>query len=179
MGRVLSTAVRFTRPTSCVELGTAYGLSALFLLAELERVSPSGRLTTIEVREPQHGIAKALLEHRHGDAVRCALVGNAQDLPAVLDAARPIDLVFHDAEHSGDAYQRDFELLFPRLAPRAVVIFDNIRWDHKVFSRGPSRTYDGWRAVADDARCLAAVECSGADVGDSWGLVLVRGPAPS
>jgi len=177
MGRVLATAVRFGRPVRCLELGTAYGVSALFLLAELDRTSPTGRLCTVEIREPQFSIARTLLESRYPDRVRCELVGRADDLPRLLPQIGPVDLVFHDAEHSGAAYRRDFELLVPHLSSGAVVIFDNIRWNHRVFSGGESGTYEGWRVLAEDQRVVSAAEVTGGDVGDAWGLLLVGAPA--
>lgn len=173
-GRVLSTAVRYGRPGSCVELGTAYGVSSMFLLAELERTCPGSRLVTVDVREPQYGIAREALTTRHGDRVRCEMLQSPDDLTPILEAAAPIDFVFHDAEHSGEAYVRDFARLLPHLAPGAIVLFDNIKWEHAVFSGGASGTYEGWREVANHASVLNAAECQAPELTDAWGVLQVR-----
>jgi hypothetical protein len=43
-GRVLFNVVRFARSEHCLELGTAYGMSALFILAALKAYAKSGHL---------------------------------------------------------------------------------------------------------------------------------------
>lgn len=47
-GRVLFNTVRIMRSKRCLELGTAYGMSALFILAALKMYVPSGSLATLE-----------------------------------------------------------------------------------------------------------------------------------
>ena len=77
-GRILFNLVRFARSERCLELGTAYGKSALFILAALRLYFKSGHLTTLEASEPQFSIASALLKDRYADMVSChfGLTGN-------------------------------------------------------------------------------------------------------
>ena len=51
-GRILFNVVRFARSEHCLELGTAYGLSALFILAALKAYAKSGHLATVEGWDP-------------------------------------------------------------------------------------------------------------------------------
>jgi predicted O-methyltransferase YrrM len=157
-GRLLTTIVRFMRATTCVELGTAYGMSALFILSELRAGAAEGRLVTIEPFDPQFSLASAMLEKAHPGRVICHQGRSDVLLPGVLHDVGPPQFVFHDAEHSGHAYRRDFEALEPALPSGAVVLYDDIRWDDRAFSPEPSGTYDGWTTVAAHKRVRRAVE---------------------
>ena len=168
-GRLLSTIVRYTRPRTCIEIGTAYGLSSLFILAELRALGQGGHLATIEPWEPQLSLATSLLQRLHKDRVSCH-GGTAQEvLPGLLAQLPPVDFAFHDGLHTGDAYRADFAALEPRLAPGAVVLIDDIRNESDTFGLGaPPRTYEGWTNVASHPRVRRAVEIDG-----SLGLLLL------
>jgi predicted O-methyltransferase YrrM len=155
-GRLLAAVVRFMRPGRVLELGTAYGLSALFLAQALRPVE--GTLLTLERSHPQVDIARELLAREHPDAVE---VREAIGKDAAGDlGGEEFGFLFHDAEHSERAYVEDFEAFLPHLAPGAVVLFDDIRWSDP-HSAVPTTTYRGWRRVAEHARVRRAVELDG------------------
>ena len=151
-GRFLTAAVRFRRPASVLELGTAYGLSAIFLL----EASPDVRLTTVEMGARQHALASELLAKRYGSRVTCVL-GTSQDVLPTLPP-RSVDLVFHDAAHTREAYIGDFAAMLPALRPNAVVFIDDIRWDGGLFVNEDPRPYEGWREIVAHPRVTHAVE---------------------
>src|SRR5206468_9569765 len=70
-GRILSTVVRFTRAKQCLELGTAYGMSALFILEALKAQGEETRLTTLEGSERQFSLSSKTLKSRYGNQVFC------------------------------------------------------------------------------------------------------------
>ncbi len=80
----------------------------------------------------------------------------------------PVDFIFHDGGHSGDAYVRDFQAVVEALAPGGVVIFDDIRWNQPLDPRVDPRCYEGWREVAAHPRVERAVE-----IGNELGMVMV------
>lgn len=170
-GRILFNLVRFARSERCLELGTAYGMSALFILAALRLYLKSGHLTTLEGSEPQFSIASALLKDRYGDMVSCHFGLTGKLLPELVKSIGPIDFMFHDAGHSHEDYVNDFNLVSGNLASGAVVLFDDIRWEDERWktSAKPSDTYGGWKEVVEHARVCRAFELDG-----TLGVLLLR-----
>ncbi len=167
-GRMLWNVVRFGRCTRGLELGTAFGMSSLFLLESMLRHFGDGHLSTVEAFDPQYGLAKAMLANRFGDRVECVRGLIPDVLPEVGQRSGPFDLFFHDAAHTREAYERDFRAIAGHLSPGAIVIFDAIRWEDPRFQQGRADTYAGWRGVVADPRIVQAVE-----VDDMVGLALV------
>jgi predicted O-methyltransferase YrrM len=163
-GRILFNLVRFARSERCLELGTAYGISALFILAALRLYFKSGHLTTLEGSEPQFSIASALLKGRYGDMVSCHFGLTGKLLPGLVKSIGPIDFMFHDAGHSHDDYVNDFNLVSQSLGPGAIVLFDDIRWgkdERWKTSSKPIDTYGGWKEVVGHSRVCRAFEVDG------------------
>ncbi len=113
----LNLLVQATRAKNVLEVGTAYGFSAIWIALGLEETD--GRLTTIEIKpdrveSAQKRIAEAGLSGR----VTC-LLGDAHQLVPTL--AGPFDLVFLNADKSGllDYFQK----LYPgRLAVGGLLL---------------------------------------------------------
>jgi len=164
-GRLLSSIVRFCRPAECLELGTAYGMSTRFILG----TKPCLHLTTIEGHQPTHARTSSELIARYGSAVDCRLGFTADVLPELAPSIAPIDFMFHDAAHTEQDYIRDFSLIVDSLAPGAVILIDDIRWEDPRFHKGPANTYRGWQAIAGHSRVRHAVE-----VDESIGMALLR-----
>lgn len=168
-GRILSSIVRFARSERCLELGTAYGMSALFLLSALKAQGGTGHLATLEGLEPQFSLAGATLKDQHGDMVSCHLGMTQEVLPELARSLGRVDFLFHDAGHSRDDYVRDFRAVIDVLSPGGVVLIDDIRWEDPRFSAGPADAYRGWREIVGHARVRRAVE-----IDHSLGLLLLR-----
>jgi predicted O-methyltransferase YrrM len=168
-GRILFNLVRFMRSENCLELGTAVGMSALFILAALTAYAKSGRLVTVESNESHFLTSSSLLKQRYGEAVACHFGETGSILPAIVKSLGTIDFMFHDCGHSRDQYIHDFNHVSEILAPGAVVLFDDIRWEHAWFpSKGGAHTYEGWQAVVGHHRVRRAVE-----IDDDLGLLLI------
>lgn len=166
-GRILYNIVRFMRSERCLELGTAYGMSAFFILAALEKYAKSGHLATIEGEKPQFSASSCMLKARFGASVSCHFGYTNNILPELFKSPDQFDFVFHDSTHSREEYIRDFDQLSQRLAPGSVVLFDDIRWEsHKYLAEEP-HTYKGWQAVVSHPRVRRAVE-----IDNTLGLLL-------
>lgn len=157
---MLTAGIRLMRPSSCLELGTAYGMSALFMASELESIGGDARLSTIEFFEPQFSLASAHLSDRFGDRVDCRKFDIEAGLPELARSIGAIDFVFHDANHIGENYIRDFRVLAPNMASGAVLIFDDIRWSHPAVEDAMG-CYQGSLEIVADDRVRHAVEIDG------------------
>ena len=168
-GRLLSAVIRFSRSERCLELGTAYGMSGLFILSTLKAIGVPGHLSTLEGMEPQYSLASATLKERYGDMVSCHFGMTQTALPGLARSLDRIDFLFHDAGHSREEYSRDFNAVVGILSPGSVVLIDDIRWEDPRFSSQPAQTYQGWREIVSHPRVRRAVE-----VDHNLGMLLLR-----
>ena len=168
-GRILTTVVRFTQSEQCLELGTAYGMSALFILEALKKRGTNTHLTTLEGGEPQFSMSSKILRSRYGNQVSCEHGWTQEALPRIVKSLERLDFLFHDAGHSREDYVRDFHAVLPILAPGAVVLIDDIRWEDPRFFQGNPRCYEGWMEIVNHGRVRRALEISG------MGLLLLGG----
>lgn len=169
VGRLISCIIRLMKSGNCLELGTAYGLSALFTLAALQRNSEAGHLTTLEGGELQFVLASNMLREKYTTHVSCYQGMTAQMLPSLVPTLGMIDFFFHDAGHSRKDYTVNFGLVEPVLGPGSVMLVDDIHWSNHRYFRGNPRAYAGWKAIVRHSRVEDAIEIDG-----KLGLVLLR-----
>lgn len=126
-GRVLGVLAGDRR--SIVEVGTAIGFSTLWMALGQ---GPDGRIVTIDPDRNRTDRARAFWR-RAGVADEHITVVNRPALDAIggEDALKgPFDLAFIDAlKHE---YRRYVEALLPLLAPRALVVADNVLWSGRT-----------------------------------------------
>jgi predicted O-methyltransferase YrrM len=130
--------VREFRPSVCLELGTAMGISAAYIGAACE-LNNNGHVVTLEGAESLVSLANATFEKLNISRVN-VISGRFQDtLQEVLDKYSPIDFVFIDGHHDEDATISYFIQIFPRLSDGALLVFDDISW-----SKGMKRA---WKTI--------------------------------
>jgi caffeoyl-CoA O-methyltransferase len=118
-GDLLGLLARIRGASSVVEIGTAIGVSTLYLARALPA---DGRLVSFEVDPARHAAARDYLQ-RAGVLDRVDLrLQDAREGLAQLDG--PFDLAFVDAVKM--QYGDYLGLLLPLLAPRGVVAIDNM-----------------------------------------------------
>jgi len=122
---LLALLARICRPRLIVELGTNIGYGAIALA---RGAGEGARVVTIEARadlaeEARGFIAQAGLSKRIEVRQEKALVA----LEAITD---PIDLIYVDCVK--EEYPRYLEIAAPRLAPRGLVVADNVLWGGQV-----------------------------------------------
>jgi predicted O-methyltransferase YrrM len=125
-GLFLMKLVRAARPSSSLELGTAFGISAAYQAAGLE-LAGNGRLVTLEGDETLCSLARAHLEElglAHRVDVRAGPV--RENLGDVLRSVGEVDYAFIDASHNEAATFAYLDELYPFLKPGAVIVFDDI-----------------------------------------------------
>lgn len=157
-GAILDEAVRRTRPSQLLELGTYCGYSALRMC----RAMPdSARLVSIEFNPANAIIARRIWEHAGVSDRIAVLVGTLDDggrTIATLEAehafaAGSLDFVFIDHEKS--VYVSDLELILEQgwLHPGSVVVADNVKFpgapEYRAYLK--ERQNERWRTVEHEA----------------------------
>jgi predicted O-methyltransferase YrrM len=149
-GVLLNTVIREGKLRRILEVGSSYGYSTHWLADGARAVE--GRVTSLELHAPKTQYARERLERagladfvefRIGDAL-----ASLQALPGPFDFAL-IDLW-------KDLYVPVFDLLYPKLAPGAIVVADNMLYPEMV--RADAQAYRAWvRAAADMSSVLLVV----------------------
>lgn len=118
-GELLGLLVRMRGANRVVEIGTAIGVSTLYIARALPR---DGRVVSFEIDPARHQAARDYLK-RAGVLDRADLrLQDAREGLASLEG--PFDMAFIDAAKM--QYGDYIELLLPLLASRAVVAIDNM-----------------------------------------------------
>ena len=119
-GRLLYTLVRATRPTTVVEFGMSFGISAIHL-ASAVRDNASGHVVTTELSAAKIAAAKRTFAETGLADLITVLEGDALSTLADLDG--PVGFVLLDGWK--ELYLPVIKLLEPRLTPGALVVADN------------------------------------------------------
>ncbi len=125
----LFVTARARAPRFVVELGTNIGYGAVVLA----RAAPDARVVTIELKSEHVQTARAFVDEA-GLASRVEVRQGAA-IGELEKIREPIDLAYVDCVK--EEYPKYLELLVPRLAPRGVVVADNVLWRGLV-ARGDS-----------------------------------------
>lgn len=139
-GRLLYALTRAIRPTTVVEFGTSYGISAMHLAAAV-RDNGAGRVVSTELSEKKAAAARANLDEAGvGDQVTI-LRGDALD--TLNDVPGPIEIVLLDGWK--DLCLPVLRLLEPKLVPGALVVADDSTFpsmaDYLSYVRDPANGY--------------------------------------
>jgi predicted O-methyltransferase YrrM len=119
-GRLLYALVRATRPTTVVEFGMSFGISAIHL-ASAVRDNGAGRVVTTELSATKVAAAKQTFAETGLADLITVLEGDA--LSTLADVDGPVDFVLLDGWK--DLYLPVIELLEPRLSTGTLVVADN------------------------------------------------------
>lgn len=157
-GKLMFKIVREFKFGYCLELGTNLGISAAYQISAL-KLNNKGRLETIEGAEVYARLAEKNL-NTIGYSNFAVHIGRFCDvLPKILSLSQPIDFVFIDGHHDENATRKYLEMIYPFLAIKSVIIFDDISWSDGM--------KNAWQSIYNDARIKASV-----DIG-KWGICLI------
>jgi len=167
-GRFLEFLVWIAQPKRVVEIGTFSGHSALSMAAA---VPEGGRIDACEIDPERAAFAQRYFDRSpHGSKITLHL-GPAIETIDRLEGA--FDLVFIDADKTG--YRDYYETVLPMLAPRAVVVVDNVLWSGRVLD--PSQGDESTSALAAFNDMVAAdprVDCVMLPIRDGVSLIRLR-----
>ncbi|MCV7429380.1 O-methyltransferase [Mycobacterium montefiorense] len=119
-GRLLYALIRATRPTTVVEFGMSFGISAIHLAAAV-RDNGVGRVVTTELSASKIAAAKKTFAETGLDDVITILEGDALTTLEAVDG--PVEFVLLDGWK--DLYLPVIKMLEPRLTTGALVVADN------------------------------------------------------
>lgn len=138
-----------------LEIGMFTGYSALSLA---EAIPDDGRVVTCEVDEESAAVARRYFGQSPAGKKIDIRMGAALDTMRGL--AGPFDLIFIDADKTNyvNYYRRGLDLL----APRGVMLIDNVLWDGQILKQPPPDDKTAAiqalnRAVAADSRVDAVL----------------------
>ena len=147
---LLMKLIRQFQPARCVELGTCMGISAAYQGAALALNAGGGTLATIEGCPETAGFARGTLDGLGLRNVTVAVGLFREVLPGVLEDRRPVDYVFVDGHHDGEATLGYFEMLRPHLSEAALLVFDDISWSDGM--------REAWNRIEADSEVALAVD---------------------
>jgi caffeoyl-CoA O-methyltransferase len=168
-GRFLELLVFAAQATRVLEIGTFTGYSAIAMAAGLGR---GGSIISLEV-DPHHAmVSRGNIAAAGVEAQVSVIEGPA--LASLAQLQGPFDLVFIDADKvSYDAY---FEAVLPKLAPRGLIVADNMLQGGGVLDSVPAADrHEGAvaiRALNDKLASDPRVVCVLTTVRD--GVMLIR-----
>jgi predicted O-methyltransferase YrrM len=143
-GRFLRVMIASTGAKRVLEIGGAYGYSAIWMGLGLRETG--GRLTTIEFDQARAKVAAANVRAAGLADIVTVVVGDAFSEIPKLDGT--FDFVFVDAWKRD--YKRFLDLLLPRLSPRGLFLAHNV-----VNKQNEMR--DFLAAIKNDSRLLTAI----------------------
>lgn len=142
--------VRELQPESSIEMGTCVGISAAYQSKALQQVGSNGRLVTLEGSPATAELAHETFSTLGIDNVSVVVGPFNQTLIKALKEASPVNYLFNDGHHDGDAILKYFEMSLPYLAEDAVIVFDDIAWSDSMKR--------GWQKIMDHPRVCATID---------------------
>ncbi|HEY2516641.1 MAG TPA: O-methyltransferase [Polyangiaceae bacterium] len=147
----LAVTVAARAPRLVVELGTNIGYGSIVMA---RAAGPGTQVITIELASQHVQTARAFIEEAGlSDRIE---VRQGAALAELEKIDLPIDLAYVDCVK--EEYPQYLELLIPRLAPRGVIIADNVLWRGLVAGGGPVPETERERVDALRAFNLAIVQ---------------------
>lgn len=125
-GRFLQSLIRTYRPASTIEVGCAYGISSLFICAELEKIQ-GGHHTIIDGFQQSvfHNIGVSNLNRAGIGFYQLIEELSETALPRLLADGKRFDFCFIDGNHTFDHTLLDFFYLNRMLNVGGIMVFDD------------------------------------------------------
>lgn len=142
----LSELVKMTQPKICIELGTSLGVTTSYLAKSSEDVC----IYTFEGNDILIQKATEVLSKLKCENVQIILGDIDEELPSQLDQLNKVDLALIDANHTGEALLRYFNLLKVKMNSSGIIIVDDIRWSVDM--------YRAWKKVISDESVSVTIE---------------------
>lgn len=141
-GAFLQLLVRLSGARRVFEIGTFTGYSAL---AMAEALPPDGEIITCEINAAHAEIARRFFDRSpHGRKITLRFGPALQTIDQLTDA-RPVDLVFIDADKEN--YINYYERVLPRLKTGGLIVADNVLWSGQVID--PQDQSESTRALVE------------------------------
>ena len=153
-GTFIADLCRAERPRATLEVGMAWGLSTLYILAALAEVHGATGFQPHVVMDPfqtsRFGNAALRLVREVGAERLIEFYPEPSEiiLPRLVSAGRQFDLAFIDGDHRYDPGFVDFFFVHRLLKPGGMVIFDDVLFDGIYLTSRWAETNLGYQPVA-------------------------------
>lgn len=125
-----------------IETGTNWGCTTIVLAQALIDAGCRGRVLTFELDPDNAARANANLQAAGvADRVELHLGDSRKNLPKALEGISGIRTAFLDASHLYNDVKQEFEIVLPKLADDALVIFDNT---YRIADEGEDQRVNGF-----------------------------------
>ncbi len=148
-GQFMFKLVAKHKPENILELGACLGISAAYQTAALKQ-NNKGKFTTIEGAESIAAIAFESLKYIGHNSTALHIGRFTDVLPNILSTENHYDFVFIDGHHDKQATLDYFEMIYPFLSEKSIVIFDDINWSEGMNT--------AWKKIYNDNRILYAFD---------------------
>jgi predicted O-methyltransferase YrrM len=135
--------IREFQPLSCLEMGTALGISTSYISAGL-KLNNQGKIISLEGQSSLVSLARENLGILGFNNVNVRFGKFRNTLDEVLPELAPIDFAFIDGHHDKCATLTYFEEILPFTSSNSVLVFDDISW-----SEGMS---EAWNTITQHKR---------------------------
>lgn len=128
-GAFIQEIMREAKPTRTIEVGCAYGISALFICAELQQ-TPGAHHTIIDMLQSTNykNIGRANLKRAEIDFYDLIEKPSEIALPALMAEGKKYDLGFIDGWHTFDHTLIDFFYINRMLEVGGIIIIDDVTY---------------------------------------------------
>jgi predicted O-methyltransferase YrrM len=125
---LLYVVVRLTRPALVVETGVANGASTYYFLHALTK-NQVGRLVSTDVKSD---VGKLISDGERGAwQLHCLNERSAgRDFEAIISSLPPIDVFFHDSDHTYRAQTLEYRIAFNALKEGGLLISDDVNYSY-------------------------------------------------
>jgi predicted O-methyltransferase YrrM len=128
-GVELQRLIQAYRPQTTLEIGLAYGVSALFICEALTAVHGSRHIVIDPHQDEWGGLGLLNLERAgYGPLIECHKEPSHRVLPALEAAGRRVDFAFIDGWHTFDYVMVDFFYCDRLLNVGGVLVLEDTRW---------------------------------------------------
>lgn len=153
-GEFIAGLCRANRPCATLEVGMAWGMSTLHILAALIEAGSArpGCHVVIDPFQSAHFHNAALRTVREtgvAELIEFHEEGSELVLPRLLEEGRRFDFVFIDGDHRFDGVFTDFFFVHRLLKPGGIVIFDDLQRDPVYLACRFAETNLGYVAEAE------------------------------
>jgi predicted O-methyltransferase YrrM len=144
--RIFYNLSRYLKPETMLELGTAAGISTMYLKKPL----PQSKMVTIEGCATLASVAEEAFQQVGIENVD-VMVGNFDVvLKEALDKFETLDFVFFDGNHRKEPTLRYFNQCVEKINPNTVFVFDDIHWSNEM--------QQAWEAIKADKRVSVTMD---------------------
>lgn len=139
-GKLLYLLVKYFQPGKILELGTALGVSTLYL--SLASDQKKTKIITIEGCTETAHVAEKYLQKANIHNTQVMIGGFENVLPHAINETENLDLVFFDGNHKYQPTLDYFNLCKQHITEDAIFVFDDIHWSKEMSH--------AWRTIKRD-----------------------------